>query len=144
MLLVHVVFSTKGRLRMIDSTLKPRLHAYLGGIVLEEGATAHIINGVEDHVHMLIDLPASRALADLLRVVKTNSSRWVHDLDRRYAAFAWLSGYGAFSVSRSKFDEVSAYIMRQEEHHRTRTFEEEYLAMLRRHGIEFDERFVVD
>lgn len=136
LLLVHVVFSTKRRERLIDGELKPRLHAYLGGIVHEEGATAHIINGFEDHVHILIGLPAARAHADRVRIVKTNSSRWVHELEHRYAGFAWQSGYGAFSVSRSKFDEVSAYIARQAEHDQTQTFEEEYLAMLMRHGIE--------
>ena len=141
-LLTHIVFSTKTRAPLIDSDLAARLHPYLGGIVRELGGTALEINGTTDHVHLLTRLPASVALADALRIMKTNSSRWVHQTwpDRR--SFAWQTGYGAFSVSQSNVEDVRAYIANQEKHHRRMSFQEELIGLLRRHGIEFDERYI--
>jgi putative transposase len=103
-----------------------------------------LINGPEDHVHALATLPATVALADLMRVLKTNSSRWVHEQWPRRREFSWQSGYGAFSVSRSNADEVQRYIAGQEEHHRHVTFQEEFLAFLKRHKVPFDPRYVWD
>lgn len=134
-LLVHVVFSTKDRQPMLDAELRSRLFPYMGGIVRELGGVALAINGPDDHVHALLTMPATVAIADLLRVVKTDSSRWVHEQWPRRRAFAWQTGYGAFSVSRSNTPEVERYIANQEEHHRNVSFQEEFLAFLRRHGI---------
>lgn len=141
-LLTHVIFSTKDRVPFIDAELKPRLFAYMGGIVRELDSTALAINGPADHVHLLISTPPALALADLMRVVKTNSSRWAHQEFPARSAFAWQTGYGAFSVSRSNVDAVREYIADQEEHHRRVTFQEEFIAFLKRHGIAYDERYI--
>src|SRR5208337_850944 len=141
-LLVHVVFSTKGRVHAIDASLRPDLFAYMGGIVREMGGVARVINGTEDHVHMLVSLPADISVAECLRVVKTNSSRWIHERFARHLSFAWQTGYGAFSVSASNEKQVIKYIQDQERHHRRMTFEEEFIALLRKHGVPFEERFL--
>jgi len=141
-LLVHVIFSTKGRARSLDPSIRPDLFAYMGGIVREMRGAARLINGTEDHVHMLLSLPADIAVAECLRVVKTNSSRWIHETFARYRSFAWQMGYGAFTVSVSNEKQVFKYIQDQERHHRRITFEEEFVALLRKHGIAFDERFL--
>ena len=141
-LLVHVIFSTKDRHPHLDASVRDRLFPYMGGILRETGATALAINGVADHVHGLVAVPAASSVSDLMRVVKTNSSKWVHEQWPRLRGFAWQTGYGAFSVSRSHADDVERYIARQEEHHRTMTFQEEYVAFLKRHGIAYDERYV--
>ena len=139
---VHLIFSTKDRAPQIDAELAPRLFPYMGGILRESGTQPLLINGVADHVHLLIGLCATHALADVMRVLKTNSSRWVHEQWPARAGFAWQTGYGAFSVSYSNIDAVKAYIARQEEHHRSISFQEEFIAFLRRHQIEFDERYI--
>ena len=109
-LLVHVIFSTKGRARSLDPSIRPDLFAYRGGIVREMRGAARLINGTEDHVHMLLSLPADIAVAECLRVVKTNSSRWVHETFARHRSFAWQKGYGAFKVSVSNEKQVFKYI----------------------------------
>jgi REP element-mobilizing transposase RayT len=136
-LLVHAVF--KDRARMIDDEIRPDLFAYMGGIVREIGGTARIINGTEDHVHLLMSLAADTSIADCLRVVKTNSSRWIHE---KCPKFAWQNGYGAFSVSASNQNQVVKYIQNQEQHHRRMSFQDEFVALLRKHGVVFDERFL--
>ena len=141
-LLVHVIFSTKDRLPQIDPDLRPRLFPYMGGILRECDAAPLLINGVSDHVHLLIGLAAARSLADTMRILKTNSSRWVHEQWPARSAFAWQTGYGAFSVSRSNMTSVERYIANQEEHHRHLSFQEEFVAFLQRHGIEYHERFI--
>jgi len=143
-LLYHVVFSTKGRQPYIVEELRLRLHAYLGGIVRAIQGKALTIGGTADHVHLLMLLPARTAVAEALRVLKTNSSRWVHGQLPERAFFAWQTGYGAFTVSQSAADDVKRYIAGQEAHHRSMTFQEEFLALLTRHGIEYDERYLWD
>jgi REP element-mobilizing transposase RayT len=100
------------------------------------------INGPTDHVHLLVKLPATQSVADVSRVLKTNSSRWVHDTCPERWVFAWQTGYGAFSVSQSNIPDVLAYIARQEEHHRRMTFQEEFIAFSKRHEIEYDARYI--
>jgi putative transposase len=139
-LLTHIVFSTKDRVPLILPEFRPHLHAYLGGIVRELGGCARMINGTADHVHILAGLPPTLAIADALRVVKANSSRRVGLEKTRH--FGWQAGYGAFSVSESKATEVIRYIANQEQHHRKRTFQEEFLAFLKKHNIEYDERYI--
>ncbi len=143
-LLMHVVFSTKDRARLIDAELREKLYPYMGGIIRELGGSALAFNGTADHTHLLLLLPAKTALADVMRVLKTNSSRWVHETwaDRR--AFGWQPGYSAFSVSQSVADDVLRYIENQEDHHHRKTFKEEFIALLERHGIEYDERYLWD
>jgi len=141
-LLVHVVFSTKDRVRSMDAKIRPDLFAYMGGIVREVGGAARLINGTEDHVHMLASLPADVAIAECLRIVKTNSSRWVHQKFGNHRSFAWQAGYGAFSVSASNEKQVVRYIRDQERHHRRMTFQEEFIALSRKHGVAFEERFL--
>ena len=142
-LLTHVVFSTKGRRPLIPPDLMPRLHAFLGGVVRAEGGQPLGVGGTEDHVHLLTRTPPRIAVSDLVRVVKSVSSRWVHE-EIGLTAFAWQSGYGAFSVSQSNADDVLRYIAGQGEHHKAVSFQDEFRAFLRRHGLEFDERYVWD
>ncbi len=141
-LLYHVVFSTKDRLPCIDDQLRPRLCAYMGGIVRDISGIALIVNGTADHTHMLLVLPATLAIADAMRLVKTNSSRWVHEEWPQHQTFGWQIGYAAFTVSESNRDSVIRYIADQEEHHRKKTFQEELIALLEKHGIEYDPRYV--
>lgn len=134
-LLVHVVFSTKDRAPHLAPELSARLFPYLGGIAKEMNAAPLIINGPADHVHLLLSVPQTVALADLLRVLKTNSARWVHDTFPDRARFAWQAGYGAFTVSASRQEEVRDYIAAQQEHHRRVSFRAEFSALLKKHGL---------
>ena len=126
---------------MITSAWRDRLHAYLGGAIRTLDGVPGAVGGMADHVHLLIGLRATHTLADVLREIKSVSSKWVHE-EVGVGSFAWQEGYGAFTVSASQLENVRRYIQQQEEHHRTRTFREEYLALLQRSGAEFDERYV--
>ena len=137
----HFVFSTKGRQPFIDLAWRGRLHEYLGGVMRCIGAIPEAVGGVADHVHLLAGLRATHRVADVLREVKSASSAWVHD-EIKVDKFAWQSGYGGFTVSPSLVGNVRQYILRQEEHHRRRTFEEEYVELLRLCGVEYDERYL--
>jgi putative transposase len=141
-LLTHIVFSTSGRAPFLPDAIRPDVHAYLGGILREMHAAPIAIGGTADHVHLLTRMPADLAVADCLRVVKTNSSRWVHErwLERR--SFAWQRGYGAFSVSESNRDAVIRYIEDQAQHHQRLSFQDELVALLKRHHVDFDERYM--
>lgn len=143
-LLYHVVFGTKGRAQSIAADHRPRLHEYLGGIVRAEKGSALEIGGTADHVHMLIRWRADEALSTLLRNVKGNSSRWLHETIPAMAGFRWQEGYSAFTVSESQRETVAAYIREQERHHRVRAFEEELVELLKAHGVDYDPRYVVD
>jgi putative transposase len=114
----------------------------MGGIVREFGGIAVNIDGSSDHVHLLIRIPVSIAVAEAVKLVKTNSSRWVHEKRILHRTFAWQTGYAAFSVSQSKADEVSRYITNQEVHHRKMSFQEELVAFLKKGNIPFDERYI--
>jgi REP element-mobilizing transposase RayT len=114
----------------------------MGGIVREVKGVAVAINAVADHVHMLVHMPADVAPAEMMRVVKTNSSRWIHEQWPSHKSFAWQAGYGAFSVSESNVVRVKEYVARQEEHHRTKTFQEEFVEFLKRHNVQYDPRYV--
>ena len=139
---IHVGFSTKNREPFIREDWEPRLYEYVGGIVRNEKCLLLAAGGVPDHAHLLISLSKEKAIADVLRVVKTNSSRWIHDVIPACASFAWQPGYGAFAVSQSNIEKVRKYIANQKEHHRTMTFKDEYVALLKRHGIPYDERYL--
>jgi len=141
-LLYHLIFGTKGRRPLITRELQQRLYEYIGGIVSREEGRLIAVGGVQDHIHMLVSIPPTKAVSDFLRIVKTNSSKWIHETFRESTDFGWQDGYGAFSVSKSGIDDVRAYIATQEEHHRRVSFEEEFVAFLKRNEIEFDERYL--
>ena len=140
-LLTHVIFSTKDREPLITAALHDDLLAYMGGIVREIGGALRVANSRPHHVRLLCSLPPTVAISDALRLVKTNSSRWVHR-ERRLAGFDWQTGYGAFSVSHSMAPSVMRYIGDQEKHHRRMTFQEELIAFLKKNGIPYDERYI--
>ena len=137
----HLIFSTKDRVASMHSDWRGRLHAYLGGIVNDLGGMPVTIGGVEDHVHLLIGLRATHRLADVLREIKSVSSKWVHE-ELNKPLFSWQEGYGAFTVSPSQLDAVKRYIANQEEHHHKKTFQEEYMEFLKLSGIEYDEKYL--
>ena len=140
--LFHVVFSTLRREPLILPAFRDRLWAYMGGIAREHAMKALSIGGTKDHCHLLLSLPSTVSIAKAVQLVKAGSSKWLHDTFPRTQWFAWQEGYGAFSVSRSLSAEVIQYIENQEEHHRRRTFQEEYLEFLKVHEIEVDERYI--
>ena len=142
-LLFHIIFGTKGRTPAIDTDLRAPLHAYIGGIVRELKGTSLCVNGTADHIHALVKLPPTLAVAEAMRVIKTNSSKWAHTVQRR-PGLSWQSGYSAFTVSESALDAVRSYIEQQEVHHRVRTFQEEYLEFLNKHGVAYDPRYVFE
>lgn len=143
-LLVHLIFSTKNRAALIQKPVRPELYKYMNGILDGWDSPAIIIGSVEDHIHLLFCLSKNHALSKVVEHVKKGSSKWIKTQGARYATFQWQAGYGAFSVSQSNAPRVKTYIENQEEHHRRRTFQDEFRAFLRRHQVEFDERYVWD
>jgi REP element-mobilizing transposase RayT len=142
--LYHCVFSTKERRNLIPPALQERLWPYLGGIARENRMTALAIGGIENHAHILLSVPSTLSIAKALQIIKGASSKWVHETFPEYRRFGWQEGYGAFSIGVSQIDTTVAYIQNQVEHHRRLTFEQEYLAFLKKHGIEYDPRYVGD
>jgi putative transposase len=136
---IHVVFSTKDRRKTISKEFQPRMWAYIAGICKNHGILAHAIGGMDDHIHLLIQVPPSLPLAKAILAIKSNSSRWANDEGNK---FAWQQGYAAFSVSSSLVPAVVRYIQTQEAHHGKMTFDVELLALLKKHGVEFDPNFV--
>ncbi len=143
-LLFHVVYSTKYRKPSIQPVWQDELYGYIGGILRESNGTLLKIGGIADHVHLLAKLSPTLAISDVLRVVKTNSSKWINERSDVRFKFQWQPGFAAFSVSESQLPVVESYIANQAEHHRKRTFEEEFLMMLRRHNIKYDPRYVFE
>ena len=142
--IVHIIFSTKDREPWLGSEVRPRMHAYLATVCRDIGAELVRVGGVADHVHIVTLLPRTVSQAQLIEEIKKASSKWIKAVDARYRGFFWQRGYGAFSVNPSQLDSVLQYVEAQQEHHRTRTFQEEYRELLRRHGVDFDERYVWD
>src|SRR5580704_8680296 len=142
-LLYHIVFSTKDRRPLISAAMKPRLHDYIGGIVRGEKGELVEINSVADHSHLLVRLPPTRAVADVLRLIKGSSSKWANETFRRGPTFAWQEGYAAFTVSQSQVPRIQAYIRGQEEHHQKHDFRRELVSLLRRNGVAFEERYLL-
>lgn len=143
-LYVHLIFSTKNREPFLADSVREEFHAVIGGIFRDAGCPAILINSVEDHMHALFLLSRTASVAGVVNTLKSTSSKWVHEKFDQLAAFQWQHGYGAFSVSPSNVKAVSEYIANQREHHRTRTFQDEYRDFLVRHEVEFDERYVWD
>ena len=137
----HLVFSTKDREPWLAPTPRHRVHEYLGGIIRGMRGVPHAVGGTGDHVHVLAGLGARRSLGDVMRELKSDSSCWIHKR-LGLAGFAWQEGYGGFTVSASQLEQVRAYVLQQEEHHRAATFQEEYVALLQRGLVEFDDRYL--
>src|SRR3990172_8649751 len=135
----HTVFSTRQRVGLITPELEARLYPFIGGIVRDLRCTLLAINGMPDHVHLLVRYRPDLSHSELLQQVKGRSSKWVHETFPQLGHFAWQEGYGGFTVSKSAVTAVEEYIARQKEHHQRQDFKSEFLELLRRHGIEFDE-----
>lgn len=138
----HIVFSTKNRGEYITPEIEQRVWAYLGGIARKHKMTALQVGGVEDHIHALVMAPPSYAPGQIAQFLKGDSSKWIHEEFPILRDFAWQDGYGAFTVSKSNLGAVIDYIQNQRAHHRKKTFQEEYLDFLQKHGIDYDERYV--
>jgi REP element-mobilizing transposase RayT len=141
-LLYHIVFSTKDRKPLIADDVKPRLYAYIGGTIRNLGGVPMGINGMDDHAHILTKLRPDKAVSDVLRDLKANASGWMHDVFPEMKDFSWQRGYGAFTVSASQVESVRKYIAEQEIHHTKRSFREEFVSLLRKNAVEFDERYL--
>lgn len=139
--LVHFIWSTAGRAPTINAAWEPRLHAYIGGIINNAHGRLLAAGGVEDHVHLYVSLPATISLADTASLIKANSSRFIHE-ELGDRSFDWQKGYAAFTVSVSAEEAVKQYILNQREHHRRKSFQEEYLEFLDRHKIAYDPNYV--
>lgn len=137
--LVHIVFSTKERRKLISKDHQEHLWSYLGGICKHQTIFIHAIGGMDDHVHFLLQIPPSLPLAKAVLLLKSNSSRWMKEQGHK---FAWQQGYGAFSVSASNAGSVIRYIRNQEQHHKKMSFDNEFLLLLKKHGIAFDPKYV--
>ena len=140
-IVVHVVFSTKNRLPLITGSTGEILFSYMGGVVKGVGGSIITMGGMPDHVHLLTRVPTNLSVADAVRTVKANSSKWINERVSNMK-FGWQRGYGAFSVSHSDVPKVIEYIRNQEWHHRLRSYEEEFEILLTRHQIDFDKRYL--
>lgn len=143
-ILIHLVFSTKNRVRCLTPTIQTELHPYLAGVLNGIDCPSLQVGGVEDHVHLLFGLSRTRTIADIVETVKTSSSKWIKTKGGEFSDFHWQSGYGAFSASQSDAETVVAYIQKQVHHHQKMTFQDEYRRLLERYKIAFDERYVWD
>jgi len=142
--LLHVVFSTKGRRLYIPPDLGPELYAYLASVCRTMGCDAYRVGGEEEHVHIASSLARTIAVSDLVGELKRSSSAWLKARDDRCRDFRWRAGYGVFSVGQSELDNLIRYIENQKEHHATRSFEEEIIDLFDRNDIEYDERYLWD
>jgi putative transposase len=134
---IHLVFSTKERWPYLEAPIRDSVHRYLGGCLTQLGAQPLGIGGVADHVHLAVGLRATHAVADVVRDIKKPATDWIRT-ELRIRKFAWQEGYAAYSVSASRPSALQTYIARQEEHHRVKTFQEEYLELLEAHGVDYD------
>jgi REP-associated tyrosine transposase len=139
---IHVVFSTKNRERLLDADIRKQLWPYIGGIAQENKMVALAVGGVEDHAHVLISIPPVISVSKAVQIIKTGSSRWIHDNYKGKRDFAWQVGYSGFSVSPGKIGRTMDYIHGQEEHHNKASFQEEYVKFLRESGINYDEKYI--
>ena len=141
---IQIVFAVKGRENVLNNEFRSDLFKYIAGIIKSKNQIPLAVNGWKDHVHALFGLSPSVSISDMTRDIKANSAKWINDNNLTKGKFNWQDGYGAFSYSRSQRDDVIKYIIKQEEHHAIKTFKEEYLEMLRKSEIEYDERYLFE
>jgi REP element-mobilizing transposase RayT len=137
----HIVFSTKERRAIINDEWQPRLFAFLGGCIRALNGIPEAVGGTNDHVHLLVGLRATHRLADVVKEIKTASSRWIHT-EIKSNLFSWQTGYGAFTVSVSNSEKVKTYILKQKEHHRKKSFRNEYVELLKLAQLDYDEQYL--
>ena len=140
----HLIFSTKYRHKSIGPDFREQLYQYIGGILREKEGVLLEIGGIEDHIHIMAGIPPTITVSDMLRFIKSNSSAWVNETKKPKAKFAWQPGFGAFTVSYSQQPIVRKYIQKQAEHHRKKTFKEEFVQILKSHQIEYDQKYVFE
>ena len=138
----HIVFSTKNRSKCINEDIKQKIYAYMVGVISKQNSFTYAINGMEDHVHILCDLPKNMELSKFVQIIKMNSSRWVNEEFSLLNKFEWQKGYGAFSVSPSKIEQVELYIKNQELHHMKMSFKDEFIEFLNAYNIDFDQQYI--
>jgi putative transposase len=143
-LLYHFVFSTKNRIPLISENVQQDLYSYIGGIVRGEGGTLLEIGGVSDHVHLLTKLKPTKSISEMLNRIKSKASKWMNAEKMKMRRFGWQDGYGAFSVSESQIASVRRYIRSQEKHHQRQSFQAEFRALLEKHEIEYEDRYLWD
>jgi REP element-mobilizing transposase RayT len=141
---IHCVFAVKRRENVIDKSFRDDLHRYMSGILKNDNAFPLAVGGWLDHVHVLFELHPDSKISDLMRMLKASSAKWINDNQLVKGKFQWQTGYSAFSYARSQRNDVINYVMNQEEHHRTKTFKEEYLDMLQKFEIEFKDEFIFE
>jgi len=142
--ILHIVFSTKQRQPCIQGQLRDRMHGYLANIGRVHGCKVFGVGGVNDHAHVACTLPRTICVSDLVRELKTESSKWAKKQGKDFKAFAWQAGYGVFSVSKSHLPALDRYIANQEQHHESKTFKEEFLELLDKHDLEWNEAYMWD
>ena len=141
---IHVVFAVRGRENLIHQTWKDELYKYICGIVSNNHQKVYAINGMPDHVHLLLSIKPDCMLSDVIRDVKASSSKWINTKNFVRGKFQWQEGFGAFSCSQSQLDVVIAYVDNQEKHHSTTSFKQEYIELLKKYNIDYDERYVFE
>jgi len=141
---IHAVFSVKGRENIITNKFRDRLHEYISGILKNENQYPLSVNGWKDHVHIFFELYPTACIADVLKIIKSKSSKWINENKFLPGKFAWQEGYGAFSYSKSQRNAVIHYIMEQEHHHKKKSFREEYIDLLNKFEIDFDGNYVFE
>jgi len=144
LVVIHVIFSTKDRGGLLDTETRPKLHAYLATVARNAGCECYRAGGVADHVHLAIRLSRTITIADLVENLKTASSKWLKTQSTDLAGFSWQRGYGCLSVGPADLNSLCTYIDQQEQHHRSRTFQEEFRMFLKKYGVEYDEAYVWD
>jgi REP element-mobilizing transposase RayT len=142
--IIHVIFSTKERRPLLEPSIRPKLHAYLATAARNADCECYRAGGVTDHVHLAIRIARTLAIADLIENLKTSSSKWLKTQSPSLSSFAWQRGYASFSIGPADLNSLCAYIDNQVEHHRTRTFQEEYRMFLKKYGVDYDEAYVWD
>ncbi len=141
-LLFHCVFSTKERRPWIDADLQGRLWPYLGGIAAENRMKAFAVGGTNDHVHMVLSVPSTMPVSKAMQLIKGGSSKWIHNTFPKHRGFAWQEAYGAFSIGVSQVSATRKYIENQAEHHRKTSFQDEFVAFLKKHEIQYDPKYI--
>jgi len=138
----HCVFSTKNHNRWLNDVIQSKLFSYLGGIARDRGFKLLKAGGVEDHVHILISIPATLTIGQAMQYLKGGSSKWIHDNFPELKEFSWQEGYGAFSIGVSQIEKTTRYIENQAAHHRKKTFREELIEILNIHDISFEDKYL--